>query len=421
MVLTAALAAPVRAAPKRKVTVETKPAGATVYLESKENGPVCEATPCTFEAPVGDTPMIVELENHVSLIESLSVPNKRDRTPIKVKLQLEPAIGKIVVTGPKGVRITINDEDKGKAPAEIEMPAGAYIVVLSMNGKQLESLPVEVVAGEDVEVTGGGSEVADTGGGDEIDDGPPPDDKRVTKSAARPRRDFIAVLALVDVVFRDFTYDNVETTNTLSPAFEIGNLIGPGVELYPGRLAGVSALKGLSLFARFQVNFGAQPVTGDGIAGTTVPAWRSLEASIRQRFTFGSATLEGSAGYVSDRYGYDTDTMADKRLVPDVEYSAIRLGGRGSLLLGMIEPFVGGDYRIVTSGGPLESRWNDTAATGLRIGAGLNAKLGPFDARAEGSLTLYRWAFAPMPSGEFVATGGADSIKQINLALRYAY
>ena len=41
-----------------KVTIETDPPGAKVYFNVKEDGEVC-TTPCTVDAPIGETPIIV--------------------------------------------------------------------------------------------------------------------------------------------------------------------------------------------------------------------------------------------------------------------------------------------------------------------------------------------------------------------------
>src|SRR5690242_3334768 len=70
------------AEPKQKVSVDTNPAGATVYLNAKEDGPVCEKTPCSFDAPVGKVTVIVELAGHRAKYEELTVP-ARPRAALK--------------------------------------------------------------------------------------------------------------------------------------------------------------------------------------------------------------------------------------------------------------------------------------------------------------------------------------------------
>src|SRR5262245_14151176 len=86
-----------------KVTIETDPPGAKVYFNLKEDGEVC-TTPCTIDAPVGETPIIIEAENRRSIIESLVVPRKTAR-PIKVSYKLEPAVGTLIIEGAAGATI----------------------------------------------------------------------------------------------------------------------------------------------------------------------------------------------------------------------------------------------------------------------------------------------------------------------------
>src|SRR5689334_10517051 len=79
-----------------KVTIETDPPGAKVYFGLKEDGEVC-TTPCTIDAPVGETAIIVEAENRRSLIENLVV--RKSARPMRVQYKLEPAVGTLIVQG----------------------------------------------------------------------------------------------------------------------------------------------------------------------------------------------------------------------------------------------------------------------------------------------------------------------------------
>src|SRR5262249_61749524 len=88
-----------------KVTIETDPPGAKVYFGLKEDGAVC-TTPCTVDAPIGETPIIVEAENRRPVIENLVVPRKTAR-PMKVHYTLEPAVGTLIVDGGSGGRVEI--------------------------------------------------------------------------------------------------------------------------------------------------------------------------------------------------------------------------------------------------------------------------------------------------------------------------
>lgn len=419
------------AAPKRKVKITTDPDGATVYLNAKEDGPVC-TTPCTIEAPVGDTPIIIELENHQQIIDLLSVPAKK---PVTVKFKLERAIGTITVPGPAGARITVDDEDKGKAPATFEVGAGSHNVKLTLNGKQIASEFVEVGANEEIEVAP--SRTADAGDDDDGDDDDADDDVTTsddggdaaaitTGATPSPRRrgPIIAIAAAIDVGFRNFTYENAQTAN-LNPEREGGQvLIGPHVEVWPGNALGIHPLRGLALVVRFGYGVNQQQVkqamTGAPTSAKTF--WRAFEASLRQRWVIANkATFEVGGGYVRDQYQFEGDS-ADIKLVPDADYQAIRLGIRGSLRLGAVEPYLAAENRLVMSGGTLETRFDDASASGLRAALGVALDLGSFYARVEGALNRYTWSFTARDmSDEFRATGGVDSIKLISVAAGYAY
>lgn len=406
-----ALAGAAEAAPTRKVQIETEPAGATIYLSSKENGPVCPATPCSFDAPLGDTPIIIELENHVSLVENLSIP-KRDRKPLKVSFKLVAAVGTIKVDGPKGAKVTIDDEDRGTAPTEIEIEAGQYIVVLSMNGKQLETVPVDVEAGAEVTVVGAGKATSETetatGG--------------IRERAPKPTRGTVLNAAAVfELGFRDFIYDNAQTTMTLSDEREPGVVTaGPVLELWLGNLFRVPALRGLSLLGRAQFGLNKLTVEGGSLMAPATTFWQSFEISARHRWTIRQrGTVEAGVGFVRDRYQFNGD-VDDVRLLPDADYKSIRIGARGSLLFGAWEPYLAAENRIVLSAGAIESRFQSATTSGLRGAVGLAARFGKLAARLEGSLTRYSWTFKYETDGAFQADGAIDSIKLVALSLGYA-
>ncbi|HEY6174005.1 MAG TPA: PEGA domain-containing protein, partial [Kofleriaceae bacterium] len=135
-----------------KVTIETDPPGAKVYFNLKEDGEVC-TTPCTVDAPIGETPIIVEAENRRSIIENLVVPRKTAR-PLRVSYKLRPALGSIVVEGGDGAAILIDEQSQGFAPRRFDdVVAGAHHVVLEKNGKKLYDGFVEVEIDGEATVT----------------------------------------------------------------------------------------------------------------------------------------------------------------------------------------------------------------------------------------------------------------------------
>jgi hypothetical protein len=425
-----ALASTAEAAPKKRVKIESDPAGATVYFNSKEDGPVC-TTPCTVDAPVGDTPIIVELENHKQLFENLVVSARK---PVTVKYKLVPAIGTINVRGPTGARISVDGEDKGKAPNSFSVPAGTHNVVLTLDGKKILTDFIDVPSNDEVTVEGKASEpkprVAveeeeeeeeeETGGGATTTG-------VTTKATVTPtptRGPYISLAVAMDVGFRNFTYDNPETDN-LSTEKEGGQvLVGPVAEIWPGTLAGVHFLRGLSLLVRFGYGVNSQAVKQTSSMTTTSAKtfWRAFEVSLRHRWTIKKAmTIEVGGGYVRDQYQFE-GMVEDIDLVPDADYQNVRLGLRLSALLGSIEPYASIENRLVLSGGTIQDRFDDASATGARAAVGAEAKFGAVTMRIEGALNYYKWSFTSNDSTDkWRADGGTDSIKFITAAIGYAY
>lgn len=417
-----------RAQAKRDVLIESEPPGADVYLSSKDDGSLCK-TPCTIKAPVGEQAVIVELANHVPALESIVVPRRGKAAPLRLKLVR--AVGTLIVKGPEGARIRVGDADKGKAPAKLDIDAGPHTVTLTLNGKQVLQELIEIEP--DQEITLRGKDVAAAPAPPDeapeiIDDGEPgePGGGGVSQQAPSPRPPrgpIVAVSGLIDVGFRRFTYEN-PMTEILGDEKEGGQIIaGPMIEVWPGTLAGVRALRGLAVIGRFQFPLNKQPVAGGGIVGTTTTFWQSFEISARHRWTFAKSTIDVGAGFVRDQHQFNTDNTSNLNLVPDADYRSIRIGVRGSLRFGQIEPYLAAENRIVVSGGAvIEDRFPlEASASGLRGALGATAQLGPVHGRLESSFTRYSWTFRSSPMDTFRAEGASDSIFIISAGVGYAY
>jgi len=412
-----------------KVTIETDPPGAKVYFNVKEDGEVC-TTPCTVDAPVGETPIIVEAENRRPIIENLVVPRKSPR-PLRVSYKLRPAYGALVIEGSDGATIKIDERAQGTAPQRFkEILAGAHHVVLERDGKKIydEFVEVEVDADATVSVPRATQPAAPVAS-------PAP-----ALAAAREAPDrastapLVAVAAATDIGFRQFTYNH-----NLPPARQRNDseggevLTGATVELWPTALLHLGALPGLSLYGRFQIGVNPQPVTvRDSVTGAMKPtalttSWRSWEISLRHRWTIASTgTVEVGAGYTSDRYQFTTDGSMDgdaqRATVPDAAYKAVRIGGRASLLFGRFEPFIAAENRLVVSGGMMEHRYKvNTSVNGVQGALGAVLHLGRFEVRADASLTDYSWAFQYDITDDDKADGGSDLIERIGLSVGYVY
>jgi hypothetical protein len=401
-----------------KVTIETDPPGAKVYFNVKEDGEVC-TTPCTIDAPLGETPMIIEAENRRSLFENLVVPKKTAR-PIKLSYKLELAVGTLIVEGGAGALIKIDEEARGSAPARIEgVLAGAHRVVVEQNGKVLYDQFLEIeVGGEATVLAAPAVEVAVR---PEVIAAPTP--------APPPRTPIAAVSGLVDIGFRRFRYHDNQTPATQRDDDEAGQVLtGPVIEVWPTTLLGLGVLPGLALYGRFEFGLNAQPVTlRDSLhTGTSLStAWHSFEVSLHQRWAIAEiGTVEVGAGYAEDAYQFHSSpaSPADLAIVPDARYQAVRFGSRASLVFGWFEPYLTAENRIVFAGGAMDHRYElGSSVFGFHGALGARARLGQFEARVEAGLTVYSWTFKPATGAPTFASGGTDLIENITFAVGYAY
>ncbi len=412
-----------------KVTIETDPPGAKVYFNVKEDGEVC-TTPCTVDAPIGETPIIVEAENRRSIIENLVVPRKTAR-PLRVSFNLRPAYGSLVIEGSDGATIKIDERAQGTAPRRFEdILAGAHHVVLERDGKKLydEFVEVEVDADATVSVPRAAVPAAPVAS-------PAPAVAAAREAPDRARGGpMVAVAAATDIGFRQFTYTNNLTPTRQRNDSEGGEVLtGASVELWPTALLFPGTLPGLSLYGRFQIGVNPQPVTvRDSVTGEMKPtslttSWRSWEISLRHRWTIaGAGTIEVGAGYTSDRYQFTTDGSMDgdaqRATVPDAAYKAVRIGGRASLRFGRFEPYIAAENRLVVSGGMMEHRYKlNTSVNGVQGALGAVIHLGHFEVRADASVTDYSWAFRYELSDDDKADGGSDLIERIGFSIGYVY
>jgi hypothetical protein len=414
-----------------KVSIETDPPGAKVYFNVKEDGEVC-TTPCTIDAPIGETPIIIEAENRRSIIENLIVP-RRTVKPMRMSYKLKPAYGTLVIDGGDGAAITIDDQDQGTAPRRFEdILAGAHHVVVQHGDKKLYDAFVEVETGHEASVSVPALAPAPASARPVRD--APAIAATAAPSNAAPRAPALAVSAATDIGFRQFSFHYPSTTANRSQQNdqEAGEVLtGAIVELWPTTLLRLGVVPGLALHARFQIGVNPQHVTikdsmGKVTETSLTTSWRSLEISVHHRWPVASTgTVEVGAGYTDDHYQFTPgDRVGEEQRshVPDTSYKAVRIGGRASLVAGVLEPYVALENRIVLSGGPLGDRYKfGASAVGYHGALGAVLHLGRFDLRAQGSMTLYSWTFRPDMNAADEATSATDLIEQVGLSVGYTY
>lgn len=412
----------------RKVDVASTPPGASVYLNDPGEGELCK-TPCTIDAPIGKTPIILQLEGYEPVFESLNVP--RSGKKVSVTYTLESAVGTLIIHGPDGAAIAVDEQDKGKIPDKVDVESGSHHVVVTFKGKTLYDDFVKIETGAEVELTakqvaisdGGGGEAGggDSSGGDTGSSG-----GEVHEAApAGPRGRIVTGGIQVDIGFRRLSYDNPRGKLTAqSGESEDGQvLIGPALEVWPTELLHAGVLHGLSLFVRFQIGVNHQELTTQVGTGPVMPAgaqtaWSSLEASVRQRWVLAdSIAVVVSGGFVRDALGFDITNQTNPPDVPDADYKSVRIGARVALL-GDIAPYIEAENRFVVGGGKFASQFMSASATGIHAAAGVALHMGSIAAKAEGEITSYSWTFSQQDPN---ADGASDKVFGFAALLAYQY
>ena len=429
--LVGALPATALAGATAKVTIESEPPNAKVYLDAIEDGVKCEPTPCSFDAPLGQSSAIVVLEGYEPEIVQLDV---KRRGKLTYKSRLKRAMGSLRIDGARGVAIEVKDagdgsvKGTGNVPHTFDLPAGQYTVVFSQNGKAFDTEPADIEKDQEFQLTAKPPITASKPektedpdpGEDDLGDG---GGKKIviTKPAQpkQPRTRIFSLGALFDVGARKFSYSGGNGQYPDFP-YTATHMAGAELSLWPLALFGSRALPGLSLYARAEVSVIVAPVSGDMVMDTNTQ-WRSFEVSARYRHVFGKVPVEVSGGYVRDQLQF-TGSQTD--ILPDIDYSVVRIGAKVGYLAGAMEPYAAIEGRFVLSGGDgFTSRFDGGASgEGVHGAAGLALRLGGFVARAEAAVTDYSWNFN-YSSASMVArpTGGEDLITQFVIVAGFQY
>ena len=422
--LVAAWVGTAHAGPTRKVDVASTPSGASVYLNDPGDGELCK-TPCTIDAPVGKTPIILQLEGYEPVFESLNVP--RSGKKVSVSYTLESAVGTLIVHGPDGAEIAVDEQDKGKIPDKVDVESGSHHVVVTFKGKTLYDDFVKIETGAEVELTAKAvatNDSTDTTTDTTTDSGT--SGGEVHQSApAGPRGTIVTGGIQVDIGFRRLSYDNPRGKLTAqSGETEDGQvLIGPALEVWPTEMLHMGVLRGLSLFVRFQIGVNHQELTTQIGSGPVMPAgaqtaWSSLEASVRQRWVLAdSVSIAVSGGFVRDALGFDITNQTMPPDVPDADYKSVRIGARVALL-GDVAPYIEAENRFVVGGGHFQSQFMNASATGIHAAAGVAVHMGSIAAKAEGEITSYSWTFSEQDPN---ADGASDKVFGFAALLAYQY
>jgi hypothetical protein len=340
---------------------------------------------------------------------------------------MEKAIGHLTISGPKGATITIDDEDKGKAPQDFDLPVGQYSVKL-VDGKRTGTAFVSFESGGDEKEL---DDAAITWEGEQTQTEDPEQRPEVHGDAKPTHVDapLFSIGAIATVGFRSFKYQGNRTKDSLRDLQEKGALtVGVSATVYPGTLFQIPALRTLALFGSFQLPATKQGITGDMIAAGVTNLWQSFSAGISYKYLLDSGLgIGASFAWVRDDYQY-SGRQQDRDVLPFAEYKTVAPGVGISYATDVsnmrVEPYVGAEYRLVYSAEPMASRFLDTKTSGVHVAIGANALIKKhITAHVEAGLLRYAWSYKADPSAMLprMATGATDQNFQVAFSVGYAY
>lgn len=133
-----------------KVTIDSVPTGATVYLEAREAGAL-GTTPHVFQLKAGSYTIILEAEGYEPLTKSVTVKKKAaaftftlSKKPSPSTLILESASGSAL----DGSTVKVNGKETGKLPVTLSLQPGRYLVEVVRDGYETYSEWVDIGGAE---------------------------------------------------------------------------------------------------------------------------------------------------------------------------------------------------------------------------------------------------------------------------------
>ena len=400
----------------RKIDIESDPSGAAVYLESVDKPAACAATPCTVDAPIGTTVIILRKDGYEPEFGQVSVPKKGKIKPFRFSLAGE--FGTLVVDDARftGATITIDGADRGVAPKRIDVEPTDHNVVITLNNKELFAGKIAVETGATVSIPAtqptSPAKVAakPTTERPRAHETPPPSkSKSAVAPIAPPRKRTIAAGVVFDINFRQFRFRDAQANQPTQS--ETGmDMVGPTLEVWPMALLGSSRLAGLSLYGEFELSINHLDVINDATGMTTgaKTKWRNFEIDVRHSWKLGRGEIVPSAGFVRDQMGYNGDAST----LPVGDYQCARVGvNAGIRFVPALAIYGSVEGRLALDNGPLGARLGGADVYGGKAAAGISARFGPIFVGLEGSGLYYRWTF----SNSSVAAGARDLVESVAL------
>lgn len=476
-VLAAALAGGARAASagQLQVQINSKPDGATLYLDSRDTQPIGR-TPYKGKLEEGTYTLIVELDGYEASVQTIRVKKKKgEKLVFNAELAKLRSATLVIKAAPsskdaEGARIVIDGVEQGNVKGTkdtITVLAGPHQVEVQKDGYETFEAWVEPAEGEILEVevklepesgngkragkgkkggrgnrvdadgeiddgeetAGGDGEegaASEDGGGDGEDGGEDDGDIQVGVTPVLVRGPLAVVSLGLEFGFRGFSFQKPETPNLRDYDVSFVPMGRIGFEVYPLATIAHPVVAGIGLAGSYGRATPIEATTRDGRkVGTT---WSEWDIAGRYQYNLGGGNHVGlEAGLGGQAYhfsvGEDTDDLMDE--LPEVSYRFQRIGldarGRFAGRYSMVGS-VG--YRKVTEVGLLASRFADSRVSSFSLSVGFGYLLTrALDVRMTGSFLNYGYDFTPRepPDDDFVADGGTDRFFGIAFDVAYTY
>ncbi len=408
---------------KYKVRITSSPSGATVYINSRESKAV-GTTPLNYRLPSGNHTVILELDDHEQLVDSIYVKRKRwSKQSFKLKLK-EIEYGfvdvRAVNKGARGANILIDGKKSGIVPRTIKMSPGAHQVEVVKKGYARFEKWMEIEASAKTRLA---VKLSRNDGSVDEDPDPKVEDKPktkpgVSKSAPVPAgATMLHATAGVEVGWRKLRYRNAQTTN-LRP-FDADNvgMLNVQASLYPLVRGSNEHMRQLAFIGELAI---AAPLETSTLNGTESieTTWLEIDVGLRYGIPLGGAvSFAVDVAYGATQFGF-TNAGALMDAVPEVDYRYMRLSGQLVYEKDALRASIGGAWLPVLSTGLLADRFSGVASAGLKVRAGTSYAI-TRNLAADASAFYRRYAhnFSYDSGAMFQADGADDHFFGLTLGL----
>ena len=415
---------------KYRVSIDTDPSGASVWIDDRAGDPA-GTTPYDTRLTTGKHTIFLELDGYAVSVREITVKKrKRGQQTFNFELE-EQSMGSIDVLAADdsdhtdGARVFLDGREVGTVPDSFDAAAGSHQVEVVKDGYKRYESRVKVTAGESVELTvaldklgGGTSKGKGKGKG-----------KKGKKDKKGKSDEPTSPILRADVGLgsgtRLFDYFNagasaapLGTANLLpysAPSLALANM---SLELYLGGFS--SALSRFSIFGGASMSLGGNSVTQDNINIATT--WLRREVGVRVHLgSFGIDLAEAGSAFTFD----PNDLMAVGNIaegIPDASYESVRLGlwyagGNEKMSFG-----VGASGLYVLSRTGVAERFDNTDPSVFGVGGNAWFRMQLFagiEGAISGAATYFVYSMTPEENRD--TTGGYDLMLDLVGSVGYRF